>query len=77
MASGYSFVDDQISVREKIDRYFLSKAKNTVPKAVHVFNDDSFTSDESVVNSFCALVSLIMQFIRPSEGSKQILTSEI
>lgn len=54
MATGFSFADDpQISVREKIERYFQLKnrtAMNTVPVL------DESTSDESLLNSFSGLV---------------------
>lgn len=46
MASGYSFAyDSQLSVGEKIERYF--NKKNIVLQPV--LDESSFTSDESVV----------------------------
>ncbi len=55
MENGLSFVDDpQMSVREKIDRYFLKK-KADIPVQVL----DESTSDESLVNSFSNLVSAL------------------
>lgn len=59
MASGYSFVDNnQISVREKIDRYF--QKKNTAILEV------STSSDESSVDSISHFVSFIL-FIKMSK----------
>lgn len=56
MATGYSFVDNnQISVREKIDRYF-EKKKNAIPVL------DESTSDESSVDSISHFVSFIFHY---------------
>lgn len=56
MATGFSFADDpQMSVREKIDRYFQKK-KTTTMHSAHVL--DESTSDESLNNSFARLVRI-------------------
>ncbi|XP_037033702.1 uncharacterized protein LOC119072567 [Bradysia coprophila] len=53
MATGFSFADDpQMSVREKIERYFQQKNKTTM-NTVSVL--DESTSDESLVDSFSRL----------------------
>lgn len=57
MATGYSFVDNnQISVREKIDRYF-EKKNNAIPVL------DESTSDESSVDSISHFVSFIFHYL--------------
>lgn len=58
MATGYSFVDNnQISVREKIDRYFAKK--NSAIPVVEIV--DESTSDESSVDSITHFVSFIFR----------------
>lgn len=52
MDNGLSFVDDsEMSVREKIDRYFRNKER-AIPES-----HEESTSDESISNSFNGLVS--------------------
>lgn len=59
MATGFSFADDpQMSVREKIERYFQQKNKSTAVPVI-----DESTSDESLLNSFSGLVRFHLFFV--------------